>query len=228
MSKFVKRELEITSLNDQRLMIIDPTKKGFFDEVLNYPYKRNERILDFIELVKKVQEAGIEPFYAAKMDPSIRNNMVVFTEGNYPAVGYSDDEWKKMAKKMPAVEDRNWYMGSHYQYYASLVQLINELIKTGYDSRKAMEKVVVDSKDLGHFHNSEGAKHNFEKTGSRVVCGRYDLANTCKIVSRTNEEGTLIVGGCFVDYSFDNPLAHITHGEFLRVWKNYSLGWLVL
>ena len=45
MSKFEKRELEITSLNDQRLMIIDPTKKGFFDEVLNYPYKRNERIL---------------------------------------------------------------------------------------------------------------------------------------------------------------------------------------
>ena len=36
---------------------------------------------------------------------------------------------------------------------------------------------------------SEDAKYNFEPTGSRIICGFYDLANTYKIFAEDEEAG---------------------------------------
>ena len=55
-------------------------------------------------------------------------------------------------------------LGTEYQYYAFLVWLINKLVCGGWSIKKAMEAIVLNSTDLGHYINSENAEHELEKT----------------------------------------------------------------
>lgn len=227
--RFGKRNLGINSLSDERLVKIDTTTEGFYDNVLNYSSKNGD-IQAFIGAVREVQEVGFEPFYRPVMDPSLEDGNVVFKKWNKPAVGDSFNFWKQKAEEMPAVEGKKWHIGSEYQYYAFLTWLINQLVATGQGIKGAIEAVVLDSKELGHYRNAKNALQNFETTGSREVCGVYDLANACKLLACSNEEagGFWVAGGLYYDNSNDSPLADLCHGFDVDDYHYDSVGWLVL
>lgn len=114
---------------------------------------------------------------------------------------------------MSAVDGRHWHLATEYQYYAFWVWLINQLVKVGKSVDVAIKMVVLDSKELGHYYDSENSTKgkDFEDTGSRCVCGVYDLANTYKILSCSNKEagGFWLGGGDYYDRGCNYPLANL-------------------
>lgn len=77
----------------------------------------------------------------------------------------------------------------------------------GYEAKKAWQAVCVDSRELGNYYNSKGEKGKLESTGNRPVGKCFDLANTCKIVKRRDTSGFVLFGGCYVNFSYNYPLA---------------------
>lgn len=222
----------ITSLVDKCMVKIDPQESGFFDAVLNFRSK-NKNINMFIEAVTEVKDASIKPFYRAIYDPAqADNHMIVFQKGNRPAVGHSYTWWVETAAKMSPVEGRQWHLATEYQYYAFLVWLINKLVKIGESVEEVLNKVMFDSKELGHYYNSENSTggDDLELTGLRYVCGVYDLANTYKILKCSNEEagGFWLAGGGYYDNSDDYPLVNLNHSTDVDDDEYDSVGLLVL
>ena len=133
---------------------------------------------------------------------------------------------------MPSVEGRQWQLATEYQYYAFLVWLINQLVKIGKSVEEALHQVVLDSKELGHYYDSENSTEggDFEFTGSRGVCGFYDLANTFKILQYSNSEagGVWFAGGDYDDYGRHYPLASLNLDTDIDHDDNLSVGMLVL
>ena len=67
-----KRTNTITFLNDKRLIKIDPSVQGFFDQVLFFDGKEMQSdICSFICAVKEVRDKKINAFWCAKTDPSL-------------------------------------------------------------------------------------------------------------------------------------------------------------
>ena len=94
----------------------------------------------------------------------------------------------------------------------------------------AWKAVCNDSKELGHYWNSENTKYKFEPTGSRQICEYYDLANTYKILAEDNEAGDFwLAGGFYIDCSYNHPLASLEHYS-IRINDDgyHNVGWLVL
>ena len=133
---------------------------------------------------------------------------------------------------MSAVDGRHWHLATEYQYYAFLVWLINQLVKGGEFVDVAIKMVVLNSKELGHYYDSENSTEgkNFEDTGSRCVCGVYDLANTFKILSSSNKgaKGFWHGGGYCCGDGNDNTLANLDRETRLDDDRNYAVGLLVL
>ena len=219
----------ITSLTDNRLVQINPQEDGFFDAVINFK-STNSDINAFIEAISEVKAAKLEPFYKPIYDPSEDGNIIAYQKGNNPAVGHSYNWWVETASKMSAVDGRHWHLATEYQYYAFLVWLINQLVKDGKSVDVAIRRVVLDSKELGHYYDSENATEDFEDTGSRCVCGVYDLANTYKILSLSDKEagGFWLGGGVYEFYGDHYPLAFLDHFTDVDDDDNYSVGLLVL
>jgi hypothetical protein len=205
----------ITSLTDNRLIEINPQKEGFFDAVINFK-STNSDINAFIEAISEVKAAKLEPFYKPIYDPSEDGDIIAYQNGKKPAVGYSYNWWVKTASKMPAVEGRHWHLATEYQYYAFLVWLINQLVKGRKSVEEALNMVVLDSKELGHYYNSQDSTEGkaFECTGSRCVCGVYDFANTYKFLACSNKTagGCWLGGGYFGGNGAYIPLASLLRG----------------
>lgn len=226
-----KREREIVSLKDERLVFIDPSIDGFFDKIFAYVTECDE-CKKFIEAIKEIQEAYLKPFWKPIYDPSLSRNgkKVIFEAGKTPAFGGSYNLWKERVEEMPAVENRNWKIGTEYQYYAFLVYLINQLVETGWEIDRAVQAVVIDSKELGHYRNSENTSHIIEETGNRGICGVYDLANTSKILACSNQQEYFwIIKASYECSSRTHPLADLT-AELNTKWvrDTKSVGWIVL
>ena len=231
--KYTKKAepVTITSLTDNRLVQINPQEDGFFDAVINFK-STNSDINAFIEAISEVKAAMLEPFYKPIYDPSEDGNIIDYQKGKKPAVDHSYNWWVETASKMSAVDGRHWHLATEYQYYAFLVWLINQLVKNGKSDDVAIKMVVLDSKELGHYYDSENSTEgeDFENTGSRCVCGVYDLANTYKILSCSNKEaGGFWLGGCdYYVYGYDFPLADLCRDTDVDDDCNYGIGLLVL
>ena len=206
----------IRALEDYRLVKINPQEDAFFDTVLNFK-STNDDINAFIEAISEVKDAKLVPFYKPIYDPSEDGDKIVYKKGNKPAIGHSYNWWVKKASEMPSVEGRQWQLATEYQYYAFLVWLINQLVKIGKSVEEALHQVVFDSKELGHYYDSENSTEggDFEFTGSRGVCGFYDLANTFKILQCSNSEAGdfcfWFCGGNYYYYGNNYPLAYLSN-----------------
>ena len=230
----------ITSLTDNRLVQINPQEDGFFDAVINFKsadavlcFKSTDPsgyINAFIEAISEVKAAMLEPFYKPIYDPSEDGDIIAYHKGKKPAVDHSYNWWVETASKMSAVDGRHWHLATEYQYYAFLVWLINQLVKGGKACTDAIKMVVVDSRELGHYYNSENATGDFEDTGSRCVCGFHDLANTYKILSCSNKEagGFWLGGGGYDNFGYSTPLANLDRHTDVVSDYNSSVGLLVL
>lgn len=223
---------EITTLADPRLEKINPKEEGFFDKVLSCK-TTNKDIKRFIKAVAEVKGASLETFYRVRYDPTeVGDHMVAFQKSKRPATAHSYKWWVETASKMSPVEGRQWHIATEYQYYAFLVWLINQLVKSGKSVKKALHQVVVNSKKLGHNYSSKNSKKGkeLEYTGARCVCGMYDLGNTTKMLQCSNSKagGWWIAGcNCVCRGNFIS-LANLLYTTRVDDESYYGVGLLVL
>lgn len=185
------------------------------------------RTKKFYKEVKVIIQRGVEDFYRPTMDPSFNEDgtEICYVPGKKPAIGKLYKWWAKTAREFnPECKSR---LGTKSEYIAFLAVLIKKLVTSGWKVKDAWEAVCDDSKELGHYWTSKNATHEFEVTGSREICGFYDLANTYKILTEDEENGDMWrAGGYYIDNSDSCPLAEM----FLLHYCNFefdSTGWIV-
>lgn len=179
---------------------------------------------NFMKALKEAISASVQDFEVFACDPSIdKNGKLQFVPGFKPAVGYSYNELEALAEK------NGLRLGNKFEYVLFLGTLINNLIAEGWSEADAWYSVCVDSKELGHYWNSADAKHNFELTGSRKIAGKYDLANTYKILAKDAKAGGFWLAGsnCGHDGG-DCPLASLNLNISYGNHYDNSVGWFVL
>lgn len=215
----IRKKLTIKSLKDNRLVKIDPQTKGFFDAVLNFKTS-DENIKLFIEAIKNVKAAELKAFYKPIYDPSVellRETTVFYKKGYRPALFKEYNWWRIVVSKMPMVGDKKWGFGSTYQYNAFLVYIVNKKIALGEKTADVLQEVVNDSTTLGHYSNSKNSTQETapELTGSRCVCGIYDLGNVHKLLIGSDKEidGFWLAGGSLFEKGYSKPLANLEHYE---------------
>lgn len=224
-------EIEVSeSRNDDVFMKVEASKLSLEDEFMKYqPKTINE--MELKGMITSVIQNNPKDFWRPVCDPSFDDNRrICYEPGKVPAVGKSYNRWEKTAKEFK--HEQGSRLGTKSEYVAFLAVLIKELFASGKSLRWAWNAVCNDSKELGHYCNSKGAKYTFETTGSRDICGWYDLANTCKILAEDIEAGGFwLAGGCYHFGSKNYPLANL-HWYDSRdvgdVGNNNCCGWLVL
>lgn len=182
----------------------------------------------FKEVLISAIKSGLSDFRAQRMDACFdEKGNICFKAGMKLALGKSANDWCKIAKDfMPEKESR---LGTTKERMAFLALLIKYLIEeNGYVVSDAWKAVCDQSKDLGHYWDSENAKHRFESTGSRQVGEWYDLANAYKITVDDETGGFSLVGGFFNCYGNNYPLVDIRSVNFPNNVYYDSIGWLVL
>lgn len=178
----------------------------------------------FKNTLMKAILASVQDFEVFACDPSIdENGKLQFVLGFKPAVGYSYNELENLA------EENGLRLGTKFEYVLFLGTLINNLIAEGWSEADAWYSVCVDSKELGHYCNSADAKHDLELTGSRKIAGKYDLANTYKILAKDEKAGGFwLAGGDYGDCRYNCPLADLELGNSYGNHSEVGVGWFVL
>lgn len=212
--------------NDDVLKLVEASKLSLNDKFMRYEPEEGTKEARFKERLTKVIQSGISDFWCPNMDPSFdeTGKSICYVAGKRPAVGKSKKWWKKVAKKLGLQE------GTKKQRVAFLGCLIKKLVEKGWEVSQAWYAVCSDSKELGHYCNSKYAKHDYEMTGSREVCGFYDLGNTLKVIKRDEEDraGDFWLAGGHCDYpSTSYPLANLDRCCGTIIPRYYSVVWLV-
>lgn len=161
-----KREVE------DSFVLIEPSKLSLCDELMKY-VPNNPKEVMFREELRKALFNNIRNFYAPRFNPSINWSYggIRFTSGYRPSVGKSYKWW--LEKSIIYAPDNESRLGTKSEYMLFLGYLIKNLVSKGVSVEKAWNAVCVDSKELGHYKNSDDAKDDFELTGSREVCGFF-------------------------------------------------------
>lgn len=222
-------EINVSGKTEDIFVLVEASKLSLSDKFMKYKPKTAEE-RNFKELLTKAIKRGLSDFYRPKYDPSFRNEdspEIEFVAGKRPAVGHSYNWWEKTAKEFKP--ERHSRLGTKFEYVAFLGVLIKKLVDNGWTIEKAWDAVCNDSKELGHYWNSENAQHCFENTGSREICGFCDLANTFKILAEDEEAcGFWLAGGFYFHDSSFYPLADLEHNGNQGNDYDNSVGWLVL
>lgn len=194
----------------------------YFDMLKYAPASETEK--EFLEFLNEAVDAGVKTFKVPVCDPSIdENGSLQFVAGCKPAVGYSYNELKKIAIK------NGVQLGSKKQYVIFLATIIHRLVEEGWSKADAFFSVCTDSTQLGHYWNSEKARHYFEVTGSRKIAGKCDLANTYKILRNDEKGGGFwVASGDYKFYGFNNPLANLNRNFNYDIHFSNCVGWFVL
>lgn len=198
------------------------------DEFLKHE-PETEKQRKFKKALISAIKLGLSDFRAQRMDACFdEEGNICFKAGMKPAVGkLSVKDWKRVAKEfMPEKGSR---LGTTKERIAFLGLLIKYLIEEkGYEVKDAWKAVCDQSKDLGHYWDSENAKHDFEDTGSRQIGEWCDLANTCKITEDDEAGGFSLVGGNYNNNGNNYPLADVNSINNPNNVYNNSVGWFVL
>lgn len=183
----------------------------------------------FKGLVETAIKNGLKDFWRPVYDPSFDDNSrICYEPGKKPAVDKIYNWWKENAEKY--APERGSRLGTKSEYIAFLAVLIKDLVGSGWKVSDAWRAVCYDSKKFVHYWNSEGTKHDFETTGSRDICGWYDLVNTQKVLAEDKENGGFWLATSRVANNYNIFwLAELVH--FVDSSAGYcpgSSGWLVL
>lgn len=179
--------------------------------------------------IRKAKEFGMKNFRKPCMDPSLADDgeTIIYCAGKKPAVGKSADWWEENAPNF--MPEKNSRQIDDLEKNVSLGIIIKCLVEEKkYKVRDAWKTVCVDSKDIGHYCDSENPKGSFERTGSRKVGKWYDLGNTCKIVKRRGASGFVLFGGTYGNDGNLFPLADAYAIDNPNIEYCYSVGELVL
>ena len=218
-------EMKIEVSNARDCILVEASKLSLKDAFMRHKPK-TEAEKKFKATLTEAIKAGIEDFYRPAMDPSFADKektKIHYMAGEKPAVGKSYNWWEG------TVKDSKWCLGTKAQYVAFLGVLIKMLVAKGWTCCEAWDSVCNDSKKLGHYLNSDNAKHQFEDTGSREICGFFDLANTYKILAEDKEAGGFWLAGGGYNYDgHDDPLADLGLCNFCNLNHDDGVAWLVL
>ena len=223
----IKTEEEAMSQSDI-FELVEASMLSLEDEFMQFnPRTYKEKNLK--ERLTQAIKGGLKDFYKPKCDPSFNKDRTepCYVPGQMPAIGKPYNWWNKTAKAFcPERESR---LGTKNEYVAFLGVLIKRLVANGWSVEYAWNAVCNNSKELGHYWNSEDAKHTFEATGSREMCGFFDLANTFKILAEDEKAGGfwLTSGNYDVGSNF-YPLAGFYYCDCRDQGFGDCVGWLVL
>ena len=217
----ISTETELTA-EFETITVEGSDSQIYFDMLKYAPASETEK--EFLEFLKEAVDAGVKTFKVPVCDPSIdENGSLQFVASCKPAIGYTYNELKEFAN------ENGVQLGSKNQYVLFLATIIHRLVEEGWSKADAFFAVCTDSTQLGHYWNSEKARHDFEVTGSRKIAGKCDLANTYKILRNDERAGGFWVAGGIFNVGGDiRPLAD------LCIYNNYdgrcdgSVGWFVL
>ena len=217
----ISTETELTA-EFETITVEGSDSQIYFDMLKYAPASETEK--EFLEFLKEAVDAGVKTFKVPVCDPSIdENGSLQFVAGCKPAVGYSYNELKEIAIK------NGVQLGSKNQYVIFLATIIHRLVEEGWSKADAFFAVCTDSTQLGHYWNSEKARHDFEVTGSRKIAGKCDLANTYKILKNDEKAGGFwFTGGGYYGDGGDDPLAYLNLCCNYDNHCNLSVGWFVL
>ena len=206
-------------------ILIEASKLSLKDAFMRHKPKA-EAEKKFKATLTEVIKTGIEDFYRPAMDPSFADKEMTkihYMAGEKPAVGKSYNWWEE------TIKDSKLCFGTKAQYVAFLGVLIKTLVAKGWTCCEAWDAVCSDSKKLGHYWDSDNAKHQFEYTGSREICGFFDLANTYKILAKDEEAGSFwLAGGFYGNFSLIYPLADLGQDDGYVGNHDDGIAWLVL
>lgn len=174
-------------------------------------------------------EYRMPDFRAQRIDSSVnRKGEIYFSEGNYPAVGFTAKEWKELAESF--MPERGSRLGFFNERIAFIAVMMKNLQSSGYEVEEVWRMVCNDSQKLGNYKKM--FKSNLQTTGSMEICGFADLANTQKVIIENDEykyvPNFYVCGGDFKSSSKEEPLFKIAD-----VWRyldklETSVGWIVL
>ena len=217
----ISTETELTA-EFETITVEGSDSQIYFDMLKYAPASETEK--EFLEFLNEAVDAGVKTFKVPVCDPSIdENGSLQFVAGCKPAVGYSYNELKEIAIK------NGVQLGSKNQYVIFLATIIHRLVEEGWSKADAFFAVCTDSTQLGHYWNSEKARHDFEVTGSRKIAGKCDLANTYKILKNDEKAGGFwFAGGGYYGDGGDDPLAYLNLCCNYDNHCNLSVGWFVL
>jgi len=217
----ISTEKEMTT--EIETISVEGSDSQIYFDILKYT-PANETEKKFLEFLEEAVNAGVKPFKVPVCDPSITTDgSLHFVAGYKPAVRYSYNELKELAIK------NGIQLGSKNQYVLFLATIIHRLVEEGWSEADAVYAVCSDSTKLGHYCNSANAKGSFELTGSRGVAGKFDLANTCKILAKDEKaSGFWLAGGCYNLEGCNFPLADLRCNNYYIDPYLYSVGWFVL
>ncbi len=208
--------------------IVKASTLSLEDEFLKHEPETKEQRKFKNALISAIK-SGLSDFRAQRMDAYFdKEGNICFKAGMKPAVRkLSVNDWKRVAKEfLPEKESR---LGTTKERIAFLGLLIKYLIEEkGYQVSDAWKAVCDQSKDLGHYADSENPKYNFEDTGSRQVGEWCDLGNTCKITENDEAGCFSLVGGSYANFGDCYPLACVDDIDFPYDVYVYSVGWFVL
>lgn len=184
-----------------------------------------------LNLYQEAKAKGrLHAFTCMTIDPSIKDEKVVYQKGLPPAIGFSQKKWAKMLKDYNP--SRNSRQMTRTEYVCRNLFLIQKLVESGYEIEDAWTAVCVDSTKIGHYLFSDNAKEDFEPTGSREICGFCDLANAFKFLSEDSwdeADGFLAAGGSYNLTSCLCPVAALhRNNNFVGNVNNYGVGMLAL
>lgn len=140
---------------------------------------------------------------------------IQFVSGQVVLRGLSSYEWESKATDYSP--DNGSRMASITTYFLLLLRWLK-------DGHATVEQLADDSKDIGHYWNSENAKHDFEKTGERQFGGLYGfVGNTYKIVKDPDSgSGFSILGGIYNYNGGKYPASDVYHDNY--PYNRYSNG----
>ena len=144
-----------------------------------------------------------------------------FDSGENVFIGLTSYKWEE------ALQSYSLENGSRMSSIITYFLLLLRLLKDGFAT---IEQLADDSKEIGHYRDSENAKYEFEKTGERQLGGLYGLAgNTYKIVKNLKScSGFSILGGDYRSYGLNCSLASVVPDFNPSNTKFYGIGLLEL
>lgn len=213
-----------TKIHPFETIKVEDSSSKTYVKLLEYEPK-SDKESEFLNRLKTAINAKIGAFEVPVCDPSIdEDGNLQFVPGKKPAVGFSCNEIEELAKKngLKHGDFNRWHL-----FLGTLAGSIMEWFDCSLS--EALYKICTNSTALGHYANSPDAKHELELTGSRMIAGKCDLGNTCKILAKNQQAGGFwLAGGYYGDNGNRIPLADLDLHYCYDDHYSCSVGWFVL
>ena len=190
--------------------------------------KRQEETMMIYQDAK--DKGRLHPFTCMTIDPSVKDGKLVYQKGMPIRTIFSYRQWEKMIINYNL--SRNSRMMTRTEYVCRNLFIIQKMVEeSGYKIEVAWRKLCDASEEIGHYCDSDNFRECFEPTGSRNVCGFYDLGNAYKLIKEDPWKETrvfLAAGGDCLARGWESPVADIGYLGDVDYVAKYGVGMLAM